>query len=111
MPGREIAERLAQSLGTSVVAENKPGAGGMLATQDLLSQPADGYTLQICSVYPSAGCERRSCVASMPPAPGLFSATTDVPRDCASLSAISRPGISAGPPGGNPIRSPIGRAA
>jgi tripartite-type tricarboxylate transporter receptor subunit TctC len=49
IPGRAIAERLSQSLGTSVVAENKPGAGGMLATQDLLAQPADGYTLQICT--------------------------------------------------------------
>src|SRR5208337_4115100 len=48
---RAIAERLSQSLGTSVVAENKPGAGGMLATQDLLSQPADGYTLQICTYF------------------------------------------------------------
>jgi tripartite-type tricarboxylate transporter receptor subunit TctC len=51
IPGRAIAERLSQSLGTSVVAENKPGAGGMLATQDLLAQPADGYTLQICTYF------------------------------------------------------------
>jgi tripartite-type tricarboxylate transporter receptor subunit TctC len=51
IPGRAIAERLSQSLGTSVVTENKPGAGGMLATQDLLSQPADGYTLQICTYF------------------------------------------------------------
>jgi tripartite-type tricarboxylate transporter receptor subunit TctC len=51
IPGRAIAERLSQSLGTSVVAENKPGAGGMLATQELLSQPADGYTLSICTYF------------------------------------------------------------
>jgi tripartite-type tricarboxylate transporter receptor subunit TctC len=51
IPGRAIAERLSQALGTSVVAENKPGAGGMLATQELLSQPADGYTLSICTYF------------------------------------------------------------
>jgi tripartite-type tricarboxylate transporter receptor subunit TctC len=51
IPGRAIAERLSQSLGTSVVAENKPGAGGMLATQELISQPADGYTLSICTYF------------------------------------------------------------
>ena len=51
IPGRAIAERLSQSLGTSVVAENKPGAGGMLATQELISLPADGYTLSICTYF------------------------------------------------------------
>jgi tripartite-type tricarboxylate transporter receptor subunit TctC len=51
IPGRAIADRLSQSLGTSVVAENKPGAGGMLATQELLAQPADGHTLLICTYF------------------------------------------------------------
>src|ERR1700757_5038356 len=45
----------------------------------------------------------------MPPAPGLFSVTTGTPKDCDSRSAIARPGISAGPPAGNPMRSLIGR--
>jgi tripartite-type tricarboxylate transporter receptor subunit TctC len=51
IPGRAIADRLSQPLGTSVVAENKPGAGGMLATQELLAQPADGHTLLICTYF------------------------------------------------------------
>ena len=51
IPGRAIADRLSQSLGTSVVAENKPGAGGMLATQELLAQPADGHTLLVCTYF------------------------------------------------------------
>lgn len=37
--GRAIAERLSQSLGVPVVPENKPGAGGMLAMQELISSP------------------------------------------------------------------------
>jgi tripartite-type tricarboxylate transporter receptor subunit TctC len=51
IPGRAIAERLSQSLGVPVVPENKPGAGGMLAMQELLSQPADGHTLLICTFF------------------------------------------------------------
>jgi tripartite-type tricarboxylate transporter receptor subunit TctC len=48
---RAIAERLSQSLGVPVVPENKPGAGGMLAMQELISQPADGHTLLICTYF------------------------------------------------------------
>jgi tripartite-type tricarboxylate transporter receptor subunit TctC len=51
VPGRAIAEQLSQSLGVPVVPENKPGAGGMLATQELLSQAADGHTLLICTYF------------------------------------------------------------
>jgi tripartite-type tricarboxylate transporter receptor subunit TctC len=51
IPGRAIAERLSQSLGVPVVPENKPGAGGMLAMQELLSQPADGHTLLLCTYF------------------------------------------------------------
>jgi tripartite-type tricarboxylate transporter receptor subunit TctC len=51
IPGRAIAERLSQSLGVPVVPENKPGAGGMLAMQELMSQPADGHTLLLCTYF------------------------------------------------------------
>lgn len=42
---RLVAERLSARLGKPVVVENKPGAGGYLATSQVLRQPADGYTL------------------------------------------------------------------
>lgn len=42
---RMIAEPLGKALGQSVVVENKPGAAGKIATQQLLRSPADGYTL------------------------------------------------------------------
>jgi tripartite-type tricarboxylate transporter receptor subunit TctC len=51
IPGRAIADRLSQSLGVPVVPENKPGAGGMLAMQELISQPADGHTLLLCTYF------------------------------------------------------------
>lgn len=41
---RLLAEALQASLGTPVIVENKPGAGGQLAAQALKAAPADGTT-------------------------------------------------------------------
>ena len=43
--GREIGQRLSQRLGQPVIIENKPGANGVIATQQVARAPADGYTL------------------------------------------------------------------
>jgi tripartite-type tricarboxylate transporter receptor subunit TctC len=53
IPARFIAERLAPRLGQNVIVENKPGAGGMLATRDVLAQPRDGYNLLLCTHFES----------------------------------------------------------
>ena len=42
---RNLATRLAEALGQPVVVDNRPGAGGNLATRLLIQAPADGYTL------------------------------------------------------------------
>jgi tripartite-type tricarboxylate transporter receptor subunit TctC len=42
---RVVSEPLAQSLGVSVVVENKPGAGGMIGAQAVASARPDGYTV------------------------------------------------------------------
>ncbi len=42
---RAISTRLGQVLGQSVVVENRPGAGGTMATSLVVKSPADGYTL------------------------------------------------------------------
>lgn len=43
--GRVLATRLSQTLGKSVIPDNKPGAGTMLGSQELASAAPDGYTL------------------------------------------------------------------
>lgn len=44
------AEHAGKAIGGSIVVENKPGAGGLIAAQSALQQPADGYTLVYGSV-------------------------------------------------------------
>jgi tripartite-type tricarboxylate transporter receptor subunit TctC len=46
---RLYGDQLAQSLGKSVVVENKPGAATMLGTASVASAPADGYTLLVAT--------------------------------------------------------------
>jgi tripartite-type tricarboxylate transporter receptor subunit TctC len=45
MIARVLATNLAQTIGQPVIVENKPGAGGVLATGMVAKLPADGYTL------------------------------------------------------------------
>jgi tripartite-type tricarboxylate transporter receptor subunit TctC len=53
IPARFIADKLGPLLGQQVLVENKPGAGGMLATRDVLGQPKDGYNLLLCTHFES----------------------------------------------------------
>src|SRR5689334_16435465 len=43
--GRQIAQHLGESIGQPVVAENRPGAGGISGTDTVARSAADGYTL------------------------------------------------------------------
>jgi tripartite-type tricarboxylate transporter receptor subunit TctC len=45
--GRTLGDELSKRWGQTVVIENRPGAGGTIATQALAKAPADGYTLII----------------------------------------------------------------
>ncbi len=44
---RTLGEELAKRWGQSVVVENRPGAGGIIAEQGLAQSPPDGYTLAV----------------------------------------------------------------
>lgn len=46
---RTVGKAMAETLGQPVVIENKPGAGGVVATQAVLKAPADGHTVLLMS--------------------------------------------------------------
>lgn len=57
---RAVSQRLGEKLGTTVVVDNKPGAGGTIGSDIVAKAPADGYTLLLAtssthSIAPSLG--------------------------------------------------------
>jgi tripartite-type tricarboxylate transporter receptor subunit TctC len=44
---RLMGPHLSQAIGQTVVVENRPGAGGLIGTEFVARQPADGYTLLV----------------------------------------------------------------
>lgn len=51
---RILAEQMGRRLGQSFYVENKPGAFGIVAIEDMVRSPADGYTLMIGNVSTNA---------------------------------------------------------
>lgn len=51
---RLIADRLAKEFGQPVVVDNRLGAGGLMATEQVARMPPDGYTLLLGSTGPNA---------------------------------------------------------
>ena len=49
---RIVAKKLTETIGQSVVVENKAGAGGNIAAQQLALAAPDGYTIHLTSVGP-----------------------------------------------------------
>ncbi len=49
MVGRALGQKLSEQLGTSVVADNRPGAGGNLGIGAAAKSPPDGYTLVLAT--------------------------------------------------------------
>ena len=101
---RLIADQLQTALGQTVVVENKPGAGGNIATQQVMNSPADGYTLLIHSVaysvnpslFPNAGYDAMKDlqpVAMAAVTPNLIYVHPDVKAtNLAELLALARVG-------------------
>jgi len=74
---RLLGKKFQESLGQSVVIENRPGANGMIGTEHVARSPADGYTL-LCAA------------ASMASAVTLYkNLSFDLQRDFAPVSQIS----------------------
>ena len=76
--GRHFAQRLSESLGQPVVAENRPGAGGMVGIDVVARSAPDGYTIVLTD-------------------PGIVSNPTlqkDPPYDLKAVQAVSIVGSS-----------------
>ena len=76
LAARAIAQRLSETLGTSFVVDNRPGASGNIAAEIVAKAPPDGYTLLMAN----------STIAI----PALFAKLTfDVRKDFVPLSLIA----------------------
>jgi tripartite-type tricarboxylate transporter receptor subunit TctC len=63
MVSRIVADKMAAELGQPIVVENKPGAAGIVGGQEVLKQPADGYTLLTMMMPMAVG---RSIIPNVP---------------------------------------------
>ncbi len=50
---RLVSQKITEPLGRAVLIDNRPGAGGVIATEYVARQPADGYTLLLTSSGPN----------------------------------------------------------
>ncbi len=48
--GRILAQHMTESLKQSVLVDNKPGAGGNIASEFIIKAPADGYTFMLGTI-------------------------------------------------------------
>lgn len=46
---RSVAQKMSESMGQSIVIDNKPGAGGVVASDTVAKAPPDGHTLLLMS--------------------------------------------------------------
>lgn len=74
---RFVADHLSKTFGQPFIIENRPGAVGKIATQNLLSSPADGHTLLFSA----------ASFVVVPQALNLFT-PVDVVRDLAPIAQI-----------------------
>ncbi len=99
---RIVAQKLSESTGGSFVVENKPGAGGNLATGQVKRAAPDGYTILVHSVayavnpslYPNAGYDALKDFAPLvmgPRTPNIITVNPATPaKDLKELIELAR---------------------
>jgi len=96
---RLVAEKMAKSLGGTIVIENRGGAGGTIATRQVAKSAPDGYTLLIATsslainpaLYPNVGYDPRKDFSPI----GLIASSQNVVLVHPSLPARSIPELIA----------------
>ena len=73
---RLLGAALSEKMGQQFVVDNKPGANTIVATQYVLTQPADGYTLLFVS-------------ASFAINPSLYKLTYDIEKDFTPVAVVA----------------------
>jgi tripartite-type tricarboxylate transporter receptor subunit TctC len=74
---RIIVQKLSEAMGQSFVVENRPGASGLIASEQLAKSPPDGYTLMVGSQ------------TTLAVAPALYRKFhLDVPKEIAGVAMI-----------------------
>ena len=99
---RVVAQKLGEASGGSFVVDNKPGAGGNLATGQVKRAAADGYTILVHSVafavnpslYPTAGYDALKDFVPLalgPRTPNIITVNPNTPaRDLKELLELAR---------------------
>lgn len=99
---RAIAQPLAKELGATVVVENRPGAGGLIATEQAARATPDGYTLYIATpgsftIWPTLRklnynpATDFAWISNLVTMPNLLVTTADSPyKDVAGLVAAAK---------------------
>ncbi len=99
---RIVAQKLGESTGGTFTVENKPGAGGNIATGQVKRAPADGYTILVHSVayavnpslYPNAGYDALKDFAPLalgPRTPNIITVHPSTPaKDLKELIELAR---------------------
>jgi tripartite-type tricarboxylate transporter receptor subunit TctC len=80
--GRVVAHHLQGLWGQTVVTEYKPGASGLLGARQVVSSPADGYTLLLAST---------GAILSVAASQGAEPKSYDVTRELAPISLVASP--------------------
>ena len=80
--GRVVAHHLQGLWGQTVVTEYKPGASGLLGARQVITSPADGYTLMLAST---------GAILSVAASQGTEPANYEVTKELSPISLVAAP--------------------
>jgi hypothetical protein len=109
---RTLGQKMGEKLGTQLIIDNKPGAGGAIGSDQAAKAPADGYTLLLAttSTHSIGPAVMPSC-----PTHDTSTSTTPIPprasRSSRATSCRAQRGVTSHPLARRPACACCGRAA